>query len=124
MDATAATRIERWNYFVGAIAIGVTALIGTRDQLAGMAAGVIISCLNFTLLRRLVGRVVKAQQESRKSAAAVLFLPQMLGLMGAVTIALFFLPLSPIYLAIGFSVFMVSIAIETVRFLMSPIIGA
>jgi len=47
----------------------------------------------------------------------------MLGLMGAVTLALWFLPASPIYLAIGFSVFLVSIAVETARFFMSPIIG-
>jgi ABC-type protease/lipase transport system fused ATPase/permease subunit len=123
MDAQGTRRIERLNYFIGALAIGATAVMGTREQVVGMAAGVIISCLNFTVLRALVAKVVKAQQEGRKSAAAVLFLPQMLGLMGAVSLAVFFLPLSPIYLAIGFSVFMVSIAIETARFLVSPILG-
>jgi hypothetical protein len=44
--------------------------------------------------------------------------------MGAVTVAVLLLPVSAIYLAIGFSVFMVSIAIETARFLISPVLGA
>jgi hypothetical protein len=124
MDAKAAQRIEQLNYVVGAIAIAITAFVGTREQLIGMAAGATISCLNFSLLRRLIWRVVVAQKEGRKTAAAVLVLPQMLALMGAVTLAVFVLPLSPIYLAIGFSVFMVSIAIETCRFLMTPTIGS
>jgi hypothetical protein len=124
MDASYAVRIERMNYFLAAIAVAATAIVGTQEQVFGMAAGAIISCLNFSVLRRLVGKVVAAQKEGRRSAAAVLFLPQMLGLMGAVTLAVFYLPLSAIYLAIGFSVFMVSIAIETARFLMNPVLGA
>lgn len=124
MDASYAARIERLNYFLAAIAVSATAIVGTREQLFGMAAGAIISCLNFSVLRRLVGRVVSAQQAGRKSLAGVLFLPQMLGLMGAVTLAVLLLPVSAIYLAIGFSVFMVSIGIETARFLISPVLGA
>ena len=38
----------------------------------------------------------------------------MMGLMGAIFAALYFLPISPGALAIGFSVFLISIAIETV----------
>ena len=124
MDASYAVRIERLNYFLAAIAVAATAVVGTREQVLGMAVGAIVSCLNFSLLRRLVARVVAAQQAGRKSVAAVLFLPQMLGLMGAVTLAVLLLPVSAIYLAIGFSVFMVSIAIETARFLISPVLGA
>lgn len=124
MDASYAVRIERLNYFLAAIAVAATAMVGTREQVLGMAVGAIVSCLNFSLLRRLVARVVAAQQAGRKSVAAVLFLPQMLGLMGAVTLAVLLLPVSAIYLAIGFSVFMVSIAIETARFLISPVLGA
>jgi hypothetical protein len=122
MDAAATIRMERLNYVFGAIAIGITAVLGTRDQLIGMAVGAGISCLNFSILRRLVGRVVSTEGKG-KNVAAMLFLPQMLGLMGAVSLALWYLPASPVFLAIGFSVFMVSIAVETARFFMSPVIG-
>lgn len=122
MDASASIRIERLNYIFGAIAIAITATLGTRDQLIGMAVGAAISCLNFSILRRLVGKVVSTEGKG-KGIAAMLFLPQMLGLMGAVTLALWYLPASPVFLAIGFSIFMVSIAVETARFLISPVIG-
>ena len=40
-------------------------------------------------------------------------LPKMVGLMGAVAVAILFLPIDPIAFTIGYSIFIVSIVIET-----------
>jgi hypothetical protein len=39
------------------------------------------------------------------------------GLMAAVALAIYFLPISPIGLGIGFSIFLVSIMVESIRFM-------
>ncbi len=121
MDSAATMRMERMNYVFGVMLIVGAAFLGSHEQLIGMAAGVTISCVNFSILRRLVARVLSSGDG--RNAAAILFLPQMVGLMAAVALAMFFLPASAAFIAIGFSVFMLSIGVETARFLMSPVIG-
>ena len=44
----------------------------------------------------------------------MLMLPKMLGLMGAVALAIVFLPINVVAFAIGYSVFLASIAVEAV----------
>jgi hypothetical protein len=122
MDASSAVRIERLNYLLGAaIAAVSTLLLGTHVGL-GVLVGAAISAANFSVLRRLVGKMLKTQEggeggEGRKTTGAILFLPKMAALIVAVALAIYYLPVSPIAVAVGFSIFLVSIGVETVRFL-------
>ena len=47
-------------------------------------------------------------------------IPKMMLLMGAVFASLYFLPISALFFAAGFSIFVISIAIETVRVMTNP----
>jgi len=119
MDPKAFIRVERANYVLGGVLIVITALLGTNEQALGVLCGVVISSLNFSVIRRLVSKMMSGE-ESERQKVATLFIPKMGILMGAVAAAIFLLPISPIYFAIGFSVFLASIAVETVRFLVAP----
>lgn len=114
MDAASLTRIERLNYLFGGVLTIAVALFARRDQALGAAVGVALTCLNFALLRRLVFKwtaSVKAGDE-RGSGRMFLILPKMVGMMGAVVLALWILPLDAIFFVIGYSVFIVSIVVE------------
>lgn len=113
-------RIERLNYFLGAaLSLGSLA-IGTRPQVLGIAIGVLLTCLNFTVLRRLVFRWTADTAAGRSSNRVVLILPKMIALMTAVVLALMFLPISAVAFTIGYSVFIVSITIETLYSSLAP----
>ena len=104
-------RIERFNYVLGGIAIIIAALAATQKQALGVAIGVVLTCLNFAALRWLVFRwtaAVKAGDE-RGSNRIYLILPKMIGMMGAVAIVMFFLPIDAVGFVIGYSVFIPSI---------------
>ena len=49
-------RIERLNMLLGSVLSLVTLVIGTRAQFLGVLTGVILTCVNFMMLRRLVFR--------------------------------------------------------------------
>jgi hypothetical protein len=51
-------------------------------------------------------------------AAGLVLLVKMVALVGAAAAALLLLPISPIMMAVGFSVFLVSIGGETVRYVL------
>jgi len=119
MDPKALIRIERMNYVIGGGLIALAAVLGTRSQALGMVCGVVLSALNFSVVRRLVAQMLWGPAEGRKRVAT-LFIPKMAVLMLAVAAAVYLLPISPIAFAVGFSVFLASIAIESVRFVMSP----
>ena len=119
MDAKGLIRIERTNYMVGGVLIALAAVLGSRAQLLGMVCGVLLSAVNFSVVRRLVAQILWGPEEGRKRVAG-LFIPKMGLLMFAVAGAVFFLPLDPIAFAVGFSVFLASIAIESVRFMLAP----
>jgi hypothetical protein len=126
MDASAAVRIERLNYLLGAaLAAGAALILGPHVGL-GVLVGAAISAANFSVLRRLVGRMLGPRGEEgaaggdadrRQTRGAVLFLPKMAALVVAVALAIYYLPVSPIAVAVGFSIFLVSFGVETVRFL-------
>jgi hypothetical protein len=119
MDATSLARIERMNYILGGIVVAATAVIGTGPQLLGAVIGVVLCAVNFSAVRRLVQSMMGAARgEPRSKAAAILLAPKLLILMGAAAAAIVFLPISPIMLAVGFSVFLVSIGVETVRYVL------
>lgn len=115
MNPAAARRIERTNYLLGAILVAVVAALGTGEQTLGVGVGAILSAINFTAIRRMVEASARAP-EGEKTRPALFFVPKMIALMAAVALAVYFLPLSPVMLAVGFSVFLISIAIETMRF--------
>jgi len=115
MDPHALARIERTNYVLTAIAVAVGALVLGRPYALGLGVGALVASLNFSLIRRLVERWTHAAVEKR-GATALLFVPKMAVLIGIVFVAIRYLPLSPVAFAIGFSIFLISIAIESARF--------
>ena len=125
MDRTSLTRIERMNYILGGAIVAVTAALGTGAQVLGAVVGVLLCAVNFSAVRRLVEKMMlaaKGEQQSR--ASALLLAPKLLLLMGAAAAAVVFLPISAIMLAVGFSVFLLSIGVETVRYVLrSPAAG-
>lgn len=106
-------RIERINYVIGGVMIVAAAVTQPRDVSLGVAIGVALTCLNFHVLRRLITKWTAAAAKGEPSNAPMLMLPKMVGLMGAVALAILFLPIQPIAFIVGYSIFMVSIVIDT-----------
>ncbi len=122
MDVKSLKRIGRLNYLLGGVAVAASAFFLPQAQIFGLLLGVVLGSINFTMISRIVQKWLgKANEhEGDKSAVSGFFLiPKMMLLMGSVFAALYFLPISPAALAIGFSIFLISIAIETARSLTS-----
>ncbi len=115
MDPRSLARIERLNYMFGVALVLVCAGLASTHFTLGVLTGVALTCINFSLVRLLVEKLLAAGSE--KSRAAILFVPKMSGLILAAALAVFLLPISPIGLGIGFSVFLVSIMVESIRFM-------
>ena len=113
-------RIERMNYAIGGVLTVVAAITQPRDIALGVAVGVALTCLNFHVLRRLVSKWTQAAAKGERSNAPMLMLPKMVGLMGAVAVAILFLPIQPIAFVIGYSIFIVSIVLDTTFAAMRP----
>jgi ATP synthase I chain len=105
-------RIERLNYAIGAIAIAVAALTQPRDIALGVTVGALLTCANFFVLRKLVTKWTREAAQGHGGNASMLMLPKMIGLMGAVALAIVFLPINVVAFTIGYSIFLISIAIE------------
>ncbi len=105
--------IERLNYMIAGIATIIAAVTQTRAFALGVAVGGGLTCLNFFVLRKLIAKWTADAAKGRGSNASYLMLPKMAGLMGAVAVAILVLPLDPIAFVIGYSIFIVSIVIET-----------
>lgn len=119
MDLNALRRIERLNYvFAGVITI-VGALAFERSMALGVLVGAVLSCLNFSVMRVLVGKAM-ASPDGQRSGKAFFMMPKMAALMALVFLAIKFLPITGMGLLLGFSVFLVSIAVETVRMMTNP----
>jgi hypothetical protein len=121
MGPAAARRIEILNYALGGLAVVVSLFVLSQPEILGLLCGALLGALNFSAIRRLVEKQIVAQKASSGGggAGAALIFPKMIALIGAVAAAVFFLPIAPIFLAVGFSIFLVSIAIESVRFMTS-----
>lgn len=120
MGPTAARRIELLNYVLGGVAVAVGLVVLDQPQVLGLLIGAVLGALNFSAIRRLVEKQIAAQKGTGSAAGAALVFPKMLALIAAVALALFFLPIAPAFLALGFSIFLISIAIESIRFMTSP----
>ena len=105
-------RIERLNYGIGAVLVAAALLTQPRSISLGIAVGVALTCVNFFVLRKLVVKWTRDAAAGRGGNGAVLMLPKMIGLMGAVALAILFLPINVVAFAIGYSIFIVSIVID------------
>ena len=106
-------RIERMNYALGGVLVIAAAVTQPQDIALGIAVGVALTCLNFFVLRKLVFKWTSDAAKGKTGNAPLLMLPKMVGLMGAVAVAILFLPIDPIAFTIGYSLFIVSIVIDT-----------
>jgi hypothetical protein len=105
-------RIERLNYGIGAVLVAAALLTQPRSISLGFAIGVALTCVNFFVLRKLVVKWTRDAAAGRGGNGAVLMLPKMIGLMGAVALVILFLPVNAVAFAIGYSIFIVSIVID------------
>ena len=115
-------RIERLNYVLGGVTIIIAALTVSSRPALGVALGVLLTCANFAALRWLVFKwtaSVKAGDD-RGGNRIYLILPKMVGMMGAVTLAVLFLPIDAVGFLIGYSVFLPSIVIGAVLDTVAP----
>jgi hypothetical protein len=115
VDPSSAIRIERLNYLLGGVVVLLALIFLERAQTLGLLVGVTLSCINFTMTRALVQRLIRSAPEQR-AGPALAFLPKVFLVLGAVAAAIHFLPISPAWLGAGFSIFLVSMIIESVRF--------
>ena len=114
MSSPSIHRIERINYALAGIV--VLAGLFTRDSrvVLGLMAGASLTCLNFYVLRRLVVKwTADAAAGKGGGTASMLMMPKMIGLMLAVAAAVLLLPLDVVAFTIGYSIFVLSIVIET-----------
>jgi ATP synthase I chain len=105
-------RIERLNYGIGAVVIAAGALTQGREIALGLAVGALLTCANFFVLRKLVTKWTREAASGRGGNASLLMLPKMIGLMGAVALAVLVLPIDIVAFTIGYSIFFVSIIVE------------
>ena len=107
-------RIERMNYAIAAIVTILGALTQTHRVALGLAIGAVLTCANFFVLRKLVVKWTTDAARGETGVAPYLMLPKMVGVMGAVAVAILLLPIDAIAFVIGYSIFLVSIVIETI----------
>ena len=105
-------RIERLNYAIGAVLVAAALLTQSRSVSLGIAVGVALTCINFFVLRKLVVKWTRDAAAGRGGNGAVLMLPKMIGLMGAVALVILFLPVNVVAFVIGYSIFIASIVID------------
>jgi hypothetical protein len=74
---------------------------------------VALTCLNFFILRKLISKWTADAAAGRSGNAPLLMLPKMIGLMGAVAVAVLFLPISVVAFTVGYSIFLISIIVDT-----------
>jgi hypothetical protein len=113
-------RIERLNYGLSAVAILAALLTQKQDVVLGLAVGAGLTCLNFFVLRKLIVKWTTEAAAGKGGNSAMLMLPKMVGLMGAVALSVLFLEIDVIAFAVGYSIFIASIIIETTYTALRP----
>jgi hypothetical protein len=120
MASPSIRRIERLNYGISAAAILVALFTQSRAVTLGIAVGSGLTCLNFFVLRRLIERWTTEAAQGKGGNSGLLMLPKMIGLMAAVAASVLLLPLDVIAFAVGYSIFIVSIIVETTYTALRP----
>lgn len=108
-------RMERLNCLFAGILILGSALLFDRSVTLGVAVGAILSCANFYGIHKIWQGALTAHGQKRM-VLQILLMVKMVGLMLLIFLAMKFLPLNPAALAVGLSIFLVSIAVESLRF--------
>jgi hypothetical protein len=109
--------MERWNLVIGALFTLIATVAFSTPMALGVAIGAIVCCANFWSIRKIWESLLSAKTE-RQKAMQVLFLLKTMALIAVVFVAVRFLPIDPIGFALGISVFLISIAIESLRFVL------
>ncbi|MBA3460793.1 MAG: ATP synthase subunit I [Deltaproteobacteria bacterium] len=114
MASPSIQRIERLNYVIAIIVVAAgLVLVQSRSVVLGLMVGAGLTCLNFFVLRKLVVKWTEDAATGKGGNAQLLMLPKMIFLMGAVAVAVLFLPIDVISFVVGYSIFIISIVIET-----------
>ena len=112
-------KIERLNWILGALAVAAAAVFFARDVVLGVALGALLTCINFWSIRTLTARILRSQG-ARRTTLSLLLLGKMILLFALVFLAMWFLPISIPGLAAGLSVFLISVAVESLRHALRP----
>lgn len=120
MNSDSLVRIERLNYAIGGVLVIAAALTQPRSIALGILVGVALTCINFVMVRRLVFRATAEAAQGISSNRMMLMLPKMTLLMAAVALSLWLLPISAAAFAAGYSIFIVSILVESVHAALRP----
>ncbi len=120
MNLDSLVRIERLNYAIGGVLVIAGALTQPRSIALGLVVGVILTCANFALVRRIVYRATADAAAGKSSNRMMLVLPKMTLLMAAVALSLWLLPINAAAFAAGYSIFIVSIIVESVLAALRP----
>jgi ATP synthase I chain len=107
--------MERWNLIFSGIAVLVAALVFERPVLVGVALGALIACVNFWAIRKIWESLLTGSVERRQTMQA-LFIVKMLALFAVVFVCIRFVELSAPALAVGLSIFLLSIVAESARY--------
>lgn len=113
MASPSILRIERMNYILAIVCVAIGLVTQSRAIVLGLMIGAGLTCLNFYALRRLVVKWTAEAASGKGGNSSLLMLPKMVFLMGAVAVAVLFLPIDVIAFAVGYSIFILSIVIET-----------
>lgn len=114
MASPSILRIERLNYGIGAVLAIASLVTQSRPIALGIVVGVALTCVNFYVLRKLIVKWTSDAAAGKPGNAPLLMLPKMIGLMGAVAVAVLVLPIDVIAFTIGYSIFIVSIVVDTI----------
>lgn len=120
MASPSILRIERLNYGISAVAIVAALATQTKPIVLGFTVGAALTCLNFFVLRKLIVKWTTEAAQGTGGNASLLMLPKMVGMMGAVAVAVLFLPIDVIAFAAGYSIFIVSIIVESTYTALRP----
>jgi hypothetical protein len=120
MASPSILRIERLNYGISAVAVLLALVTQGRDVTLGLAIGAGLTCLNFYVLRKLIVKWTTEAAQGKGGNSALLMLPKMVGLMAAVAAAVLLLSIDVIAFAVGYSIFIVSIVVETTYTALRP----
>jgi len=113
-------RIERLNYGISAVLVLLSLFTQSRQVTLGLGVGAALTCVNFYVLRKLIVKWTTEAAQGKGGNSALLMLPKMIGLMGAVAVAVLLLPIDVIAFAIGYSIFIASIIVEGVYSALRP----
>ena len=114
MASPSIRRIERLNYGISAAVILLALLTQPRNIVLGIAVGAGLTCANFWVLRRIIVKWTGEVAAGKAGNSSLFMLPKMLVLMGAVAVAILLLPIDVIAFTIGYSIFIVSIVVDTI----------